>query len=490
MMRFVMKKFYLNIVVILLFSTVCFGQANTGKKLERIFYDAIFFFNNEDFKEAANLFQQVLKEYPDNANLNFHTGMSWLNVKGQEYKAIPYLEKSTHNTTLKYRKNNFKEKKAPHHVWFYLGNAYRINNQLDKALDTYEVFQNIKNFDRIYNIRIVSDEIAACSRAKIIQDSPLNLKTENLGSPINTANADYNPVLSADENSIIYVSSQKFYESILYSKKINGLWSEPLNITNQIASDGNMFPTFLSADGTELYLVKKSRSGGDIYVSKLKNDTWSKAQALNENINTRWNESHAALSPDGNTLIFTSNRKGGYGGLDIYVSKRQEDGDWGPAVNMGNTINTPGDEDTPFFSADGKTLYFSSTSHFNMGGFDIFYTKKDPEGNWGNIINIGYPINTTDDDKFFYPSGKDNVAYMSKYNEENGLRQLDIFKVEIQPFYWTTSNRSLFDRDFYLELLNDETNEVIEILYDNNSDNFQVKSNKAGKRYTIQYYNK
>lgn len=486
-----MKSFCLNLIFIPFIYTFCIGQVKSEENPEKIFYDAIFFFSNEDFKEAAYLFQQVLENDPDNANFNFHAGMSWLNVKGQEYKAIPFLERSVSNTSLKFKKKSFKEKKAPHHAWFYLGNAYRINNQLDKALECYESFQDIKNFEKTYNLRIVEDEIAACSRAKIIQDSPVNVKIKNLGEPINTQNDTYNAVLSADENTIVYISSEKFYESIQFSKKINGSWSEPINITAQIGSDGDMLPTFLSADGKELYLVKKSRSGGNIFVSNFEGESWSKAKALNQNINTRWNESHAALSPDGNVLIFSSNRKGGYGGLDIYTSEKQEDGEWGPAINMGSTINTSGDEDTPFFSMDGNTLYFSSSDHFNMGGFDIFFTKKNQEGQWGNIVNIGYPINTTSDDKFFFPAGKNNTAYISKFDENAENRQQNIFKIEILPYPWVPSGKNtLFDHNFQLELQNDETDEVIEIIYDNNSNNFLIKSNKAGKKYRIQYLNK
>lgn len=485
-----MKKYFLSLIPILFIHLIISGQIKKENTPEDIFRDAIFFYNKEDFREAAYLFQQLLKNDPDNANFNFYAGMSWLNIKNQETNSIPFLQKSVLLTDIKYKKRNFKERKAPHHAWFYLGNAYRINNQLDNALDSYERFQDIKDFDKNYNLGIVEKEVAACNRAKIIQDSPLNVRMENLGNPVNTVNAEYNAVLSADENSIVYVSGQKFYEAVLYSKKLNGFWSEPVNITSQLRSDGNLFPTFLSSDGKELYLVKKNSSGGDIYKSVLEGEFWTKAEALNKNINTRWNESHAALSPDGNTLIFTSNRKGGYGGLDIYLSKKQPDGDWGPPVNMGSTINSSADEDTPFFSPDGETLFFSSSGHFNMGGFDIFFSNRNSEGEWGNVINIGYPINTTGDDKFFFPLGN-NKAYMSKYDESISVGLEDIIKIEILPLFTIpANNKTLFNHNFNLEIRDINTDEIIEIMYKHNSNEFTIETNKEGKRYSIQYLKK
>ena len=458
---------------------------------EDTFNDALYFYNIEDYTEAAYLFQKLLRNNPENANFNFYTGMSLLNVKGQERQAIAFLERAVMNTTLKYKQKRFNERRAPHHAWFYLGNAYRVDNQLDKALDSYEKFQNIKDFEKRYNIRIVENEIKACNRAKIIQDSPLRIRFENPGSPINTEAAEYNPVLSADENSIIFISSHRFYEAIFYSRKSGGTWSPPVNITSQIGSDGDMFPCFLSADGKELYLVKKSRSGGDIYVSRLEGEFWTTAQALNKNINSRSNESHASLSPDGNILLFTSDRRGGYGGLDIYYCIKQADGEWGPAINMGNVINTAMDEDTPFFSPDGNKLYFSSMGHFNMGGFDIFFSIQNADGNWGHPINIGYPINTTGDDNFFYPVVNEYTGYMAKYDEENGLGQEDIFKIEVLPYTsFPDKPDTYFDRDFNLEINDKESGEIIEIIYDTKSNKLEIKTNNPGKNYSIKIKDK
>jgi hypothetical protein len=481
-----MKSLKVLILLTLLYPLVLSAQQKQVP--EDLFDDAIFFYNLEDYKESAFLFQQLLMENPENANFNFYAGMSLLNVNGQEKKAIPYLEKAVRYTGIKVKPRKFKEKRAPHYAWFYLGNAYRISNRLDDALDSYHKFLNIKNFEKHYNLRILEEEISACSRAKIIQDSPLQLKKENLGEPVNTSASDYNPVLSADENTIVYVSSQRFYEAIMISKRTGRSWSTPVNITSQIGSDGDMFPTFLTADGTTLYLVKRKKADGDIYISTFNGNIWTIAKPVND-INTRADEAHASLSSDGNFLYFSSDRKGGSGGLDLYVSEKQADGGWGPAVNLGENINSTADENTPFLSLDGSTLYFSSTGHFNMGGYDIFFSRKNSSAEWESPINIGYPINTTNDDRFFFPIGINHSGYISIYDDEEGIGQEDIYRVKITSFTETPEKLKHFDYNFLMELKEIESGETIEIHYDRKSDSFDVKGTR-GRKYNIEVQEK
>jgi hypothetical protein len=435
----------LFILSLIFFSfSLTFGQQNQDD-IDQIFDDAEYFFSTGEYQEAVFLFLKLTGLQPDNANYNFRTGMAYLNIPGQESKAIPYLERAVMNISFDYKANTLSETKAPHHAWFYLGNAYRINNDLDKALESYNRFKNITDFEKKYNIRIVESEIKVCERAKIIKDSPLNLVRTNLGKPINTINSDYSPVLTSNENVLVFMSSQRFYEAIMYSRKIDGVWSNPININSQVISDGDMIPTSLSASGTELFLVKKDETNSDIYLSKFDGNLWSEAIPLNKNINSRSNETFASLSSDGKNLYFTSDRKGTIGGLDIFVSRKQSVGDWGPAEILGETVNTEFDEETPYMAKDGKTLFFSSKGHFNMGGFD-----------------------------------------------ENNVGKEDIFKLEILPF---TAPKPVetpkFDKDFIIILDEINNSGKIEITYDKKSDLFKVKSsdNKSYK-ITVNYLNK
>ena len=194
--------------------------------------------------------------------------------------------------------------------------------------------------------------------------------------------------------------------------------------------DKDLFPTSLSKDGKTLYLYSSADYDGIIYTSTFENGSWSPLVKLNDNINTKYWESHATISHDNKKLYFTSNRKGTIGGLDIYVSKRDSSGDWGPAENLGPVINTPYNEESPFLSQDDKTLFFSSRGHFNMGGYDIFYSSFLDDGKLSVPLNVGYPLNSTDDDVFFKPVNDGYEGYLSKEGT-GGFGKQDIYRIEI-----------------------------------------------------------
>lgn len=434
---------------------------------KELFSEGEFFYLSEEYEEALYFYLQLLAHYPDHENFNFKVGDTYLNIPGREYRAIPYLEKAIKNTSIKYKKRSYKQKKAPHYAYFSLGNAYRINNELDKALTIYDVFMDSDDFEGNYNIGMVENEIRDCLRAKMIQDVPINVNFEKLESPVNISSDNTNAVLSGDGNTMIFISELPFYDAIHLSRKVDGKWTEPEVLNPQVGSDGDMYPTSLSFDGKELYMVKRNENNNDIYVSYLGTDFWSKAVPLGQNINTGTHETHASISSDGKMLYFTSARRGGYGGLDIYRSARSASGDWGEAENLGPTINTEGNEETPFLSDNGMQLYFSSEGHFNMGGYDIFYSKLDEDGQWEDPINIGYPVNTTSNDLFFYPIGDGHQAYYSRIERE-GPHAFNIYLVNIDSRdrdFSDLSDKSIFSDDFRIRLFHPETGDTITIQF-------------------------
>ena len=180
----------------------------------------------------------------------------------------------------------------------------------------------------------------------------------------------------------------------------------------------------------QLYLNMEDNFNSDLLFSSYQNGRWDKSELLNKNINTKFWESHASISPDGESLYFASNIKDGYGEMDLYISLKDQTGDWGEASNLGPAINTELNEDHPFLSEDGKVLYFASQGHFNIGGYDIFKSEQMADGSWAKPINIGYPVNTTDDDLFFFPSGNGKYGYQARFADNNfGLR--DIYRFEL-----------------------------------------------------------
>ncbi len=472
-----MKSIFLIYIILLLPISSLQSQKNLDD--EEQFDDAEFFFASEEFDEAFYIFKQLINKFPENSNLNFRTGMCLLNIEGREKDALPFFQNAVKNTTLIYRERNFDVKKAPYHAWYYLGNAYRINNQLEDALDSYNTFLELENFEEEYNIEIVANEIKACERAKIIKDNPVNLVKENLGELINTGDNISRPVVNINETVMCFMQEQRFYDAILLSYKKDGQWTETVNISSQVGSDGDMIPTAFSADGTEMLLVKRTNSSnGNIYYSKKTDFLWSEAIKLGKNINTFSDEAYASFSPNGNSLIFSSARKGGEGKLDLYISNRLLDGTWGPASNMGSVINSENDETSAFLMKGGSLLYFASDGHYNMGGFDLFFSKTDSKGDWGEPINIGYPLNTTNDNMYYQPVSKSNTGYIALSGEESNFGIKNIYHIEIIPFADPLAPKNpLANKDFTLILKDAGSGEIIEIDYNRKTDNFNINSN-------------
>lgn len=383
----------------------------------------------EEYNEALPSFENLLKLSPDNANFKYRIGQCYLNIPGQKEKAIPYLEEAVQNISPKHKQGRIREKSAPYDALYYLANAYRINNQLDKAIETYELF--IQNMDhRVYDSTIVNFQLQTCHNAKLMMTTPLFVRYTNLGDNINERFLETNPVISEKDDLLFFSRKLQFRTALFYSRLTNGIWSGPTDIIPDLNVDDKFYPTSLSRDGKTLFLYSNFDYIGNIYTSKFDDDRWNPVEKLNENVNTKYWESHATISPDGKKLFFSSNRKGGYGGLDIYVSELDSIGAWGPARNLGPVINTPYHEDTPTITEDGKTLFFSSRGHYNMGGYDIFYSTMVDGEKWSIPLNAGYPLNTTDDDLFFTPLGKGYEGYIARY-DDRGFGEQDIYRVEI-----------------------------------------------------------
>ncbi len=425
-----MKKILTLITVCFLVSFTSYTQ-KYQEVLKEIFLDAEFFLMDESYADALVEYQKLLpRGYENNANINYRIGVCYLNMPGEKQKSIPYLQKAVTNVTAKYQEGIFKETRAPYDAWLYLGNAYRITNQLENAVQCYQKYKELLNNEKSEGSKYADQQIVACNNAKKAEENPVYVIQDNLGEVINTEFSDFNPVVSADENVMVYMTALKFYNALKFAKKVDGKWTEPINITPEIQSDGNQFATSLSKEGTQLFLNIEDNFNSDIMFSSYQNGRWAKSELLNKNINTKFWESHASISPARDALYFTSNRKGGFGDMDIYVSNKNQLGEWGEALNLGPAINTDLNEDHPFLSEDGKVLYFASQGHFNIGGYDIFKSEQMADGTWAKPINLGYPLNTTDDDLFFFPSGNGKYGYQARFADDNfGLR--DIYRFEI-----------------------------------------------------------
>lgn len=406
-------------------------SAQDSKEIKDAFLDGEYFLAYEEYIDALPYYLEVYKQNPDNANVNYRIGLCYLNITGQKEESIPYLHKAILNTAPDYKEGNFKEERAPNDAFFFLGNAYQLQYKFDQAEEYYNEYLKLLDPADTVNINFVNQGISSCKNARSMMSNPVFFDAQRLSDGINTNSDESAAVISGDGSTIVYVSSLKFYNAIFYAKKVGGEWGLPVNITPDLQSDGDYSPTGLSQNGETLLLARNDNFNSDIYISKIVNGNWSPARKLGKNINTKFWESHATFSKDENTIYFTSNRSGGHGGLDILKSIKDVNGNWGPPENLGSKINSPFNEETPFISEDGDVLYFSSQGHDNMGGFDIFKAETDNSGSWDNPENIGYPINTTDDDLFFLPKNGGINGYLSSINFGPNAGGKDIYYLDI-----------------------------------------------------------
>jgi outer membrane protein OmpA-like peptidoglycan-associated protein len=421
---------YINLILICIFP----GIFSQDKALFRkTFLDAEFFFMTEEYQEALHLYTELLKTDPDNSNLHFLAGACYLSIYGEKEKAIPHLERAVKNMSPAYREGSYKERSAPREALFALARAYHINEEFDRAIREYERYRDVMIKRNFADIEYVNNQIKSCELAKSMVTHPVNIEFIRMDEAINRFPANYNPVVSYDDTTIIYMTDRQLYHAIMMTSRLpGGGWTEPRVINEELGSDGDCYPTSLTANGRELYLVKKDMYGSDIYISYLKNGKWTRMIPLNRNINTDYSETHACISYNGKMLYFTSNRPGGEGALDIWVSETTVEGDWGEARNLGPKINSHYSEETPFLADLGRKLYFSSQGHATMGGFDYFVAERLPtmtlgsdeesgrrssavpfDAGWSFPQNLGYPISTADDDLFYYPRKSGQGAYCS-----------------------------------------------------------------------------
>lgn len=421
----------LKFTLILLIFAAHHSTAQTKKEIEETYRDANSYFYFEDYEEALALYLQVLRHQPDNANLNYRIGFCYLNIPGSKSKSIEYLQKAASNTTRNYNEQAIYETKAPLDAIFYLGNAYLVSGRINSALKEYNRFTDITQRKGSWNFDYLDHQINSAKSYTTIKKTPINYLQINLGEPLNDRFSNFNPVISGDGKTLAFTTKRKFYQAVFISTlNSQGQWDTPKNITLDLQVDGNCATLSLSHDGTELFLFKDDNHDGNIYSSHKKNGRWTPMQKLNKNINSGYYETHASISSDGKYLYFTSNRKGGFGDLDIYVSQRINGNEWGVAQNLGETINTQYNENTPFISSNGELLYFSSEGHNNIGGYDIFLSQQTNNNKWSTPINIGYPINTTDDNLFYHPIGDGSKGLLALFDSE-GFGEQDICEVEL-----------------------------------------------------------
>jgi Tol biopolymer transport system component len=465
-----MKILKLQFLMLFLFSGII--SAQTADELKTLFVEAESHYLYEEY-ELANPLYLMLNDYePGNANIKYKIGNCYLYIPNEKTKAIPFLEEAVKNASYESKTESIKEKRAPLDAYFSLANAYRINNELEKALNTYQTFNRlVGEKGSMVNSEFVNQQIQACKNAITFSEKPVAIDKTNIGTEINQGSINDDPAISFDGKTLVYTEKRGILSVIYYTIKERDKWQTPIDITSQLNAGEDCTSCSLNSDGTELYLYKNDIYDGNIFVSNLVKGVWTPIKKLNKNINTKFYESHASVSADGKKLYFTSNRDGGLGGLDIYVSEKDASGQWGPATNLGPTINTEYNEDTPFITQDGLYLYFSSEGHSNMGGYDVF-RSMNLKNSWKSPENLGSPINSTDDDIFYQPANNGKNAY---YSILTGYKKKEIFymsygeTLQTQKSYEIKGSLKLsdkpntkFDKNFVIRVINKPIGDTID----------------------------
>jgi len=428
------------IIVFLLLSGAAFSQGQV--KVTKIAKEADQYFEKEEYASAYVLYDSIVKSGDKNPYFRFKKGACCVFINDRVKESITILD-GVH-----------KENPKDHIILYYLGMAYHHDYQFDKAIEMFDKYISYHDDDQLHI------QLAERYRRYSVNGSKLltqknDAEIKNIGFPVNTPDDEYVPVISADESVLFYthrgekstggkqnerfrpdLKNGTYYEDVYFSKHLpDNSWGNPMSIGTNINTKHNDACIALSADGQELYtFYSDDKNGGDIYVCYLQGDNWSAPIALNPNINTEEWEGSCSVSADGKYLYFSSERPDGFGKKDIYVSTRDEKGEWGPAKNLGPMINSEEDEDDPFIHSDGLTLFFSSNGYKSMGGYDVMSSMKK-DGKWLASTNMGMPLNTPNDDRFFVMTAKGDKGYFSSNRASvGGKNHQDIFTIS-QNFF-------------------------------------------------------
>ncbi|WP_231583557.1 OmpA family protein [Rufibacter radiotolerans] len=324
---------------------------------------------------------------------------------------------------------------------------------------------------------------------------PVAFKPQSLGEVVNKMGLQYSPVLTTDQQALLFTARQGSGElddeDLYLAYRKNGQWQEPVSISKNINTELNEGAASLSGDGRTLVFTTCNRQDSygscDLYISYREGDEWSTPKNMGRTVNSTSWDSQPSLSADGRTIYFASNRPGGQGGDDLWVTKLKDDGSWGAPVNLGNKINTPGRENSPFLHASGNTLYYATDGLQGMGGLDLFKVSRE-KGGWGTPLNLGYPLNTHRDESSIFISPDNKTGYYSGGQSAGaGKAEVALLQFEV-PDVWKGKTISTFAQGKVFDAVSKKPLKATVQVYDLDSTGVisqQVSSDGSSGEYTI-----
>jgi len=440
-----MKKviYLLSILLLLFANTIVAQKKNVIEKSEeqiKLFNAQQNFYAGE-YQKALAIYKDILAGKAGDAN-----------IMGRIAECHFMLKQFTEAQDLA-EKAKAIDAKAYDNTSLILGQLYHRNEKLDEALAEYTLYKSIVGNGAKAKESDIDRLLTQIATAKAMIASPADVKIENMGDNINSEQDDKAPMVTADGKTMIFTSRRPgksssldkdgdngYFEDIYISRwdTLKKMWTDAELIPGAINTEGHDACTSISPDGKQIYLYKNDidaeSRGGDIYVSKISTSgKWGSPKSMGKPINTTYWEGGGCISPDGKAFYFISERVGGLGHGDIYVLKKKTKSEWEKApVNLGAEINTPEDEGGLFLAPDGKTLFFTSKGHNSMGGYDIFKTTLE-NGKWSKPVNLGYPINSVNNDFCFSMAVDAKTGYFTS-DRKGGFGERDIYKVDLSNY--------------------------------------------------------
>ncbi len=384
-----------------------------------------------DYYEALDYYLTANNYNEDNAVLNYLIGVCYLKTSKPQ-KALQYLENS-----------NFIFGNITKDLPYMLGLAKQFNYKFKDAIRDYENYlSQLKPKAYKKEKTNIDKRIEECQSGIELMKKPVRCFVDNLGEGVNTTAPEYSPVFFL-QDSVLYFTSRRanttggkksksnrmFYEDVYISNFNNGKWETAQRMEYPVNTKNNDAVVDISPEGREICIYKGNKGQGDLFNSQFHKNYWEKPHKMKDISTRNYRESSVSITKDSMTLYFISNRKGGQGKQDIWMSQKTIDKyQWQKPINLGRVVNTKYDEETVEISSDGRTLYFSSKGHNTMGGYDVFKTKRNDDGTWSEPENTGYPINTPGDDMFFMLSSNEKFGYYSS-DREDALGDKDIYQI-------------------------------------------------------------
>lgn len=440
---------FFSLIVVLTISFSSFASPSKNMSDKRKMKKAENLFTYADFEAALPIYMDMLRAAPENWKLNYRIGVCHYYSTTSRPRSVPFFSKAVANSG----------KDTVPDLLYHAGLAFLCINEFDKAETMLLSFR--KKAGKKYKDQLLDQLIAGCATGRQMWSNPNKARITNLGSNVNSAYPDYAPVVIYKSDVLLFTSKRPgntgnakddegfYYEDVYQAKgeswnrwkvpsrydtslvKRRGIFSLLFNkaeIVSEINTEDHDGSITLSPDSTDLYIFRY----GDIMKANWDGKNWQRPQRIGAEIDMRAShEPSIFLGRDGKTLLFVSDRKGGVGQKDIWICDK-EGSNWGKPHNIGLEVNSPFNEDSPFLSPDGNTLYFSSEGHNSMGGYDVFKCTREKNGSWSKPENLGAPVNNGGDDIFYTPLENGSGAYYSSLNRD-GEGDLDLFFIQYFP---------------------------------------------------------